>query len=134
MSDERSQAMPRHILAATFLLWGSLAIGVLSSFLDFNPSLHRVPPLFIFAVAAFTFGIMILLIHKIGRGRNWARIALLLLFVAGLFSFVPNVAATFNRSTIMGVLGITQMVLQFAALYCVFSKPGDPWFRKVTTQ
>ena len=86
-------------------------------------------PLFIMF---FVLGITWLFIFiMIGKGRNWARITFLVLFIIGIpFSVLP-LMQSLAANPISGLLGIVQTIIQIVAIVFLFQKPSSEWFRKM---
>ena len=79
----------------------------------------------------FTLLIQWFLIHTIGKGRNWARILLLVVGILGnLDSIKPtlHLLAT-NEAARLPV--VVQSVIQVIAIVLLFQKPSSVWFREV---
>jgi hypothetical protein len=74
--------------------------------------------------------IYVFLIVMISAGKNWARIAFLVLFLLGLVPSAPTLLADFTRSPLIGALGLGDIVLQIWALILVFTNPGKTWFQQ----
>ena len=120
---------PKHVRVAVALLWVSFALGVpawaLSAMRDPENSLGTFTVVFTLLMFAFS----ALLNVMIYRGKNWARIVTLIFGLLGvLFSLVllvmPNPpSAIENAITFLG------LVLDFIALYLLFTKPGAMWFK-----
>jgi len=67
--------------------------------------------------------------------RHWARIALLLLFLVGLLGLllrlsVIRLLSMPSDGALVRVLVLTEIVLQVAALACLFSRRSNAWFRE----
>jgi peptidoglycan/LPS O-acetylase OafA/YrhL len=118
---------PSQVRRAVILLWISLAIGVAESVL--NPGLHAQDDLPIsILVMGGTYAINALLIHLVSRGRNWARIVLLLLTFAGLSMYMVFPGEVFTGpwwSVTLTGLGI---VLDVTALAMLFTGKGAKWY------
>jgi hypothetical protein len=65
----------------------------------------------------------------IERGRNWARITYLVLYLVGLPFFVLSLLATWRYSLIAAGSGLVQTLLQTVALVLLFLRPSREWFR-----
>ena len=128
--NEKNIQQPSQIHIALILLWISLGVGLLISLIDSNPALAGVSTAFIVTVAVAVLAVMAFFIFHIGRGRNWARITFLILFLLGTWPFMQELVGMFNRSLIACLLSVTQFVLQISAIYLIFTKPGNAWFRK----
>jgi len=130
MPDETTLTKPPQVTWAVTLLWGSLAIGLLNGLVDSNPATKNASFAFLATVMGLTFAIMGLLIYKIGKGRNWARITWLVVLVLGIIPYAFGLMELFNRSVLVGCLSVTQLVMQMVAIQYIFTKPGSYWFRK----
>jgi hypothetical protein len=87
-------------------------------------------PAFTNFILISVFAVMALLIVFISKGKNWARITFLVLFILGSLPSIPLVLGEFTRSPVLGAFSLVQIVLQVIALYIVFTKPGAVWFKK----
>ena len=124
------QQKPREARLATNLLWISLGIGPVNFALQFDYLQSQASTGFVFTVSGITFVVVGVLIYFISTGRNWARITFLVLFLVGLTQAISQLTATFDRSTLTGLLSLGQALLQIVALYLIFSRPGASWFAK----
>lgn len=79
---------------------------------------------------SLAFGLLILsfLTWKISKGRNWARITLLVLVVVGMAPFIYFLPLQLKRSLFWSTVMIAQSLLQWYALFLVFTSPGKHWF------
>jgi hypothetical protein len=131
--DEPTSGKPKAVTLAMALLWASLALGLAKFAMSYS-SLAAAPNLKVtLAVLGATLAVYILLIVMMSKGKNWARIAFLVLFLIGLVPSLPTLLADFARSPVIGGLGLGDVVLQAWALILVFTDPGKTWFRKPAT-
>lgn len=121
---------PSQIRTAVNLLWVSLAIGFAKSFIDMQHLSAQASSAFTNFILVFVIAVMALLIVSISKGKNWARIIFLVLFVLGSLPAVPLVLGEFTRSPLLGAFSIVQIAIQIFALYLLFTKPGSRWFKK----
>jgi hypothetical protein len=117
---------PIGVRAAVTLLWASLGIGILNSLLVAThptlPNAHLMQ--FVIVV------IMALLIAMIGRGRNWARITLLVLYLPGLVLGVLTIPLLLRVSGPLSLLiMLAQSVLQAVAMILLLQREASDWFR-----
>ena len=121
---------PARIKKAVALLWLMLGLGLISYALQW----HYVTTLrgiaFAIYVAFAIFVVVAWLIHKISRGRNWARITFLLLLIAVYVLALLQLRSGIGRFDVAAFIGILQLLTQSWALYLMFSEPGRRWFRK----
>ena len=116
---------------AVALMWASIALGIVFAI----PAWEPLPPelqeyeFFGWIAMCVGFAIPVALILFVSRQRNWARIALLLLTVAGLALSVafwdeePAEPLWSKLSTIFLTM------LDLVALYWLFSRPASQWFK-----
>jgi FtsH-binding integral membrane protein len=129
--DQNQASRPDQIRTTIKLLYITLGIGAFRSIMEASVNTQIASPVFVMLITFCVLGIMWLLIYKIGKGRNWARITFLVLFVNGLpFSVLP-LLRSLAANPISGVLGIGQTVIQIIALVLLFQKPSSNWFREM---
>ena len=122
---------PEKVGTAVKLLYITLAIGVLRSIMEASMHAQIASPAFVMFITFFVLCIMWLLIYMIGKGRNWARITFLVLFIIGIpFSVLP-LSQSLAANPISGLLGIAQTVIQVVALVFLFQKPSADWFKEM---
>lgn len=121
---------PSTIGVALGLLWVGLAIGPIKLLFNWAYLVSRSGV----AVNVFIVGVGLafycFFIWKIGEGKNWARIAFLVLFVLGVAPYIFILRSEFARSPLLGTMSIVQAGIQAAALYLLFTSPGSEWFRQ----
>jgi hypothetical protein len=112
-------ARPRAATSATNLLWFAISLGALNSAI--------VGSLSTLAVSVLILGLFAWLTHKVSRGRNWARITLLVIVVLAL----PGEFVTLLEQPLLAA-AISAVIcgLQITALYLVFTGDGARWFRR----
>jgi membrane-bound ClpP family serine protease len=136
LQESRSGA----VTVAVTLLYATLGIGILRFFLDAPDLLEEasgrmgasgVPALPVVVLTALVgLSVMWLFIYAIGRGRNWARLTFLVLFLLGIpFSVLPLLQSLASNPT-SGILGVGQAVLQVIALILLFQPRSSEWFKQ----
>ena len=123
---------PRAVVIAVWLSWVSIALGIISSIVDFDASDPDLSPGLQIALAVAGSAISALLTVMIWRGRNWARILTLILssisyaMLAVLMAGSPEFAAEMTSDAwlwaISAFLDVVFVVLIFG--------PGRAWFRR----
>lgn len=128
MTSPHEPDRPAAVSNAVGLFYISLAMGVARAMVDWSTLTQHASAGFNLFVLALTFGLLLLLIHFVNQGRNWARIALLVLFVLGTpFSILP-LLESLGTHPLLGILGILQVVLQGSGLAMLFSAQARRWF------
>jgi hypothetical protein len=130
VNAEVSRPRPPEVRRAAMMLWGSLGLGILNILLE--PSLNDSTEAGWTGWIVFggVFATIALLTAFIFYGHNWARIVFLVLFIVGCIPFMLLLPHVVAQSAIIGTINIVQQVLQFGALFLVFTKPGALWFRE----
>ena len=68
------------------------------------------------------------LIYQMGKGRNWARWMLVVIFAISIpIAILPTFASTFHNP-IHTILGFLQLALYLVALALLFHKSSSGWF------
>jgi hypothetical protein len=120
---------PRQVVYAVVLLWISFALGVPAAYWEHQRTPADVAPVY-WVLAALIIGLFILVIVFLGRGRNWARIVLLVLVVISFLSFLGTMGEMLSHPAIEIVLNVVTLAIDAVAVYLVFTKPGALWFRR----
>ncbi len=125
-----SIARPGQVVVAVGLLWLGLALSIPVVSLGFNHELDAdILPLFVI-LTALTFAFSALLNVLIYRGRNWARIVSLVLYLLSGFAIFIPVDESVASDLLEDVLNSLVYLLDGGALYLLFSMPGKLWFNQ----
>ncbi|MCG2634651.1 MAG: hypothetical protein J4A00_07010 [Gammaproteobacteria bacterium] len=131
METQSAAQKPQPVVTAVYLLWASMAVGLVKILMDLSSLSGVAPPAFTNFILIFTFALIAFLIFKISAGRNWARITLLVMFIIGVLPTLSIVPGEFSRSAVVGALSVAQIGLQIYAQFLLFTQPGSAWFRQV---
>jgi hypothetical protein len=118
---------PQEVKWSILLQLAALALAPIVTAIDWShlKALGPIPKSVVDAI--FTLLLVGYFIWKMSRGRNWARITLLVLFLVGLpFSFFY----ISGRSAILAVISILQGLLQGTGLLLAFRPSANDWFKK----
>lgn len=131
MSEANVEASSRPAIVgrAVMLLYATLGLGVLYAVLKFPALVQHMPLLYVLFVWAVVFGTMGFLIHEIGARQNWARVASLILFVAGLPFAIPPLFHALIVAPVYGLLGLLQLLGMAIALVMLFLGASNEWYR-----
>lgn len=128
MTHPHHPSRPSSVANAVGLFYISMALGLLRVLIDWPVMTRDSSPGFILFVLACTFGFLLLLIHQVSRGRNWARITLTVFYMIGIpFSIRPLLEAL-GTAPLSGILGILQVVFQVMGLAMLFGADARRWF------
>lgn len=70
------------------------------------------------------------LFYMVWRGRNWARIIFLVMFLFGLIPVVLYSMHSLTTAPLLVASSMIQTMLQAAATYMLFTAAAKPWFQK----
>jgi hypothetical protein len=130
MPEEDRGERPEEATRAVALLWITLVIQAAG--LAFIWRLFRLFGLSDYIVAGIitaTWVINAFLVAMIERGRNWARITALVLYLLALPFLAMSIIATWKVSTLAAGSGALQMILQTIAMVMLFGRASREWFR-----
>jgi hypothetical protein len=126
---------PRAVVQAVWLLWISLAVGLVELALSMNPfrkpaELQPGAHMTVFGVfAAITFigTVYLVVVHHVRKGRNWARVTVLVLVALGV---IDSLVARRPMELIPFLLNLLEVLLDITALALLFSSPASQWFNR----
>jgi hypothetical protein len=113
----------------------SILVGMVFTWIDWKDQIAGVrasglPPEVVPITLAFSLAILLLLIFLISRkGIGIAKWIFVALFAVGLVFSVPQVLGALDRG-LVGLLQLTQLVVQGMAIYFLFTPESNDWFRK----
>lgn len=138
MKQDQIMKRPDTVSNAIILLYVSLILSLvicISQFIfKFPRSTQIVPPIVAVFTAVFTLGMMWFFIYNIEKGRNWARIIFLIIFIAGILFSVSSFLQMLKYNPIFILTGIIHTILQATALALLFQKSSSEWFKKINTK
>jgi len=123
---------------AVWLLWVSLAIGLVELALSMNPFQEASEPspgthmtvFGVFASIALIGTAYLWLVHHVRKGRNWARMTVFVLVAIGI---IESVFSRPRQQPLPFVLNLLEVLLDIAALTLLFREPGTQWFNRSRT-
>ena|SRR5438093_13693255 len=130
---------PQHVLSkppqvrvAVALLWLSFALGFPSIYLQLGRTDSPGERIVLLAIMVPLVALSAFLNLKISAGRNWARIAVLILVGLALLMFLLPDDRDAGAQGVEMALDIVTNALELVAVYLLFSLPGALWFRQRT--
>jgi hypothetical protein len=135
-SSATEPARPAAVTRAVQLLWAAVAVsfvsGILNAYLTETPGVSRA--LYLGSlVIGWSVGFLIVwwILSSIGKGKNWARIVQLVLFVFGILGVLMVFRMPQEVSAIIWLLYAVQMGLNLWGMILLFSAPANAWFREM---
>jgi hypothetical protein len=128
-------APPRTVVQAVWLLWISLALGLVELALSMNPlrePAEVLPEAHMTTVGVFTSIALIgtaylWLVHHVRKGRNWARITVLVLVAFGV---LETLLSRRTLGVVPFLLNLLEILLDITALALLFRDPATQWFNR----
>ena len=129
--DQVQSSRPKIVGIAVTILYVTLGVSCLNIFmqvlLEPNPILrkHWLSNIWI---NLLDIGIFLLIVYKISKGRNWARITFLVFFIVGSILEAPQLFQNLLQISFTGLISIVISVIEIIALVMLFQKPSSDWF------
>lgn len=137
---------PKKVGIAVKLVYATLAVGAMRSVWEipararqFETSWETSPlssqSLIGFSILVTLLSLLFIgyLVFMIDKGRNWARITFLVLFIIGIPLSIIPLLLSFAYSPISGILSVAQVVAQTVAVFLLFQKESSRWFLSAGT-
>ena len=124
-----STHIPIKIASAVRLLWISLIFGIIRSVFEIAKVEEVIGIIIGVGIALPIISIVALLIYMIGKGRNWARITYLVLFIVGFALGVPALVISVFTNPLFTVLRLGETILTGIGLYLLFRSTSSNWFQ-----
>ena len=123
--------IPKKIKQASNLIYISLIIGFIKSVLYETLTTQKI----LSQPKALSIGIITIMIlayfgFEIGKGKNWARITFLVLFIIGIIFYPFTLINEFNSNPIIGIVSIIQAIIQLYVIIILFTGESKEWFKK----
>jgi uncharacterized membrane protein YqaE (UPF0057 family) len=115
--NSRATGKPKKVQNAVALLYATLGIVLIQILFEFLFGVSHVQWIVFLAMFGPVFGFTIFLIVMMNRGKNWARITYLVLFLLGFIPSILSLVRSFSSDPLYSLLGIVQVVLQITALF-----------------
>lgn len=133
MDQEKPQelmARPQEVLYAFWLTIVSLAVGFVA--IPLNSEVVR-SQLLVFTIIGLvlTFAFTLFIFFMILKGKNWARMLYLILFISGAPFAFPAILIAFQKTPVLAVIRLLQISLQMMAAVLLLQKPTRNWFTKL---
>jgi hypothetical protein len=130
---EIRQHRPKLVEWAVWSLWVSVAIGIVTPVLQYTVLFTVGSVLLVLVGNVIRYTLAGWIIIRIGQGRHWARILLVLWDTVGLVSIAYQWQAYRDfylaRPMWLGAAAATKLVLDYTAAVLLFTPPANRWFK-----
>jgi hypothetical protein len=122
---------PKIVNYAVNMSYAVLVLGFINILLEI-PSTDKtsISISILFISAIIIVGIILFLIISISKGKNWARITFLILFLLGLVPWITTFLQVLQTNLLSGIISFVQCVLEIIALIFLFRTESSVWFRR----
>jgi hypothetical protein len=129
---------PREVKIAVAVLWVGVVTGAVGSVTQ-QLSYPTMSWLVFLLSQAVGLAVSAWFISKIGRGRNWARIVLLVIMTLAVVMLIVVLFSVplrtfylqvYRRVPIVAAVSAIHWLLDIVALACVFTRPASAWFKR----
>ena len=119
---------PIKIVQAQKMLYLVVGIGVIRTMMTVIRHADVRSPYFLIFTKLMLYVVSLFLIYQIGKGRNWAKWSVVVLFVISIPMYIlPNFDAMFHNP-IHSLLGFLALGLYIVALVFLFHESSSKWF------
>jgi|TARA_Y100000310_G_scaffold111677_1_gene110074 hypothetical protein len=126
---EQIKKLSKELHTAVILLWASLVLGVVRTVMQImaQDTTEKIMGGFIIATPIIL--IVAWLIYKIGKGKEWARIAYLIIFIIGITPAVGEALIYLEINTTISVLRASDILLSAIAVFILFKDSSAKYFK-----
>jgi hypothetical protein len=123
---------PQSIVAAKNILFSTIFLALLILIVcKITSGFGKLADMEVWTFAIITFIIIWFLTRQIGLGRKWARILLLVFFLAGTVSTIFTFMQVLKANLLIEILFTMLILLQVLAMIFLFTQKSTQWFNSV---
>jgi|AP68_2_1055508.scaffolds.fasta_scaffold428132_1 hypothetical protein len=126
---EEVKKLPKQLSTAVILLWASLALGVakvITLMATMKDDPEKVMGLLIISLPIIL--LMAWVIYKIGKGKDWARVVYLTLFIIGVTSAVGEILVYLSINPIISTMRLGDVLLSAIGIFILFKDSSAKYF------
>ena len=129
MQTKKFLERPIKVFHAQKMLYSVVGIGVIRTMITVIRHADVRSPYFLIVTKSLLYAVSLFLIYQIGKGRNWARWSVVVLFAYSIPMYVlPNFDAMFHNP-IHSLFGFLSLGLYLVALVFLFQESSSAWFK-----
>jgi hypothetical protein len=119
---------PPKVALAVKLYYFVVGMGILRVMITIFRHAEVRSPYFLISMKVLIYLGSLYLIYQLGKGKNWARISLVVIFMICIPLVILPFFASLSHNPADSVLGILQTILYIIGLALVFHKNSSHWF------
>lgn len=128
MPTTETAARPAKVGLSIKLLYLIVGIGVLRTAMIVIRHADVRSPYFLVSIKVMLYALSLFLIYQVGRGRNWARWALVAILIVNIPLTILPAFETLSIVPVQTILGFLQLGLYVFALVLLFHADSSEWF------
>ena len=128
MSTQALSGRPAKVVLAVKMLYFVVGVGVVRTAFMVVRHLEVRSPDFLIMTKFFSYALSLYLIYLVGKGKNWARWLLVMIFVVSVPLTILPYFESITHNPVGSALGIAQLVMYVIGLVLLFHSSSRPWF------
>ena len=120
---------PAKVILAAKLLYLVVGIGIIRASMRVIRHADVRSPDFLIFTKLLVYTASLFLIYQMGKGKDWARWSLVVIFAIGIPLTVLPAFESISHNPIHAILGFLQLGLYIVALLFLFQGSSSGWFR-----
>ena len=128
MQTKELSERPAKVVLALRMFYLIVGLGIIRATMIVIRHADVRSPNFFIGTKFLIYAASLFFIYQMGRGKNWARWMLVVIFAISIpIAILPTFASTFHNP-IHTILGFLQLALYLVALALLFHKSSSGWF------
>ena len=124
-------ARPAKVSLAIKMLYLIVGIGIFRAAMTVMRHADVRSPHFLISIKVMLYVLSLFLIYQVGKGSNWARWSLVVIFVISIPLTILPAFESFSVVPVQTLLGFLQLGLYIFALVLLFHADSSRWFSNV---
>lgn len=120
--------IPSKVTLAAKLFYFVVGIGITRAILTIFRHVEVRTPYFLISMKILIYVGSLYLIYQLGKGKNWARVSMVTIFIICIPLVVLPTFASFSHNPTDSILAILQTILYIIALVLLFHRSSSNWF------
>ena len=119
---------PAKVSLAIKMLYLIVGLGIFRAAMTVMRHVDVRSPHFLISIKVVLYALSLFLIYQVGKGRNWARWSLVVIFVINIPLSILPAFESFSVVPVQTLLGFLQLGLYIFALVLLFHADSTRWF------
>lgn len=128
MSTRKLSERPEKVVLAAKMLYLIIAIGAIRVAMTVFRHIDVRSPYSLIVTKLLIYSAFIFMIWQLGRGKNWARWILVMIFAISIPLSILPTFDSISHNSVHALLGFVQLAMYIAATVFLFQKSSSAWF------